>query len=82
MGHRLRELRQSRGMTQAAIAKCLNVSPQAVAAYESGSSSMSPQHIDAACRALNTTPMIWNDAATREPTIEDASNFVDARALN
>src|ERR1022692_2547605 len=53
LGHRLREMRRARGMTQASVAEVLNCDHSAVSRIESGTYPLTPQMFRAVERLLS-----------------------------
>lgn len=82
IGARLRHWRQKRSMTQAMLARHLEVTPQQVQKYETGASGMMPEIIAKACRALDTSPNVLFGASglpvkVTPDLVEMATTFVN-----
>jgi transcriptional regulator with XRE-family HTH domain len=55
-GHRLRQIRLQRGMTQVQLGEALGFSYQQVQKYESGVNAIASSHIKRLCETLRITP--------------------------
>src|SRR5438552_11182780 len=56
VGHRVRALREARGLTQRALADRSGVSPRYLAQLEAGDANISVERLADVCRVLGSTP--------------------------